>query len=240
MAIKRKISKADYEALSDDRKELYKENPSRKGEYILDMDDPDNELRTALDRTKQEKTELQTKLDEITAKLEELEAKGGDKDKDKKNEVDALEALKKSYETKIAKMTGDATAAAEKSRKQIVKLLADSKASEIATKISKVPKLMSRAIRDRLDVDLSGDEPKLTVLDADGKPSAFTLEDLEQEFVANAEYADIIIASKASGGDTGRGGQGGGNAPLNGKPRLLTELTTAELQQHMLSKVPKD
>lgn len=233
MAIKRKISKADYEALSDERKELYKENPSRKGEYILDMDDADNELRTALDRTKQEKTELQTKLDEITAKLEELEAAGKGNAKDK----DTLETLKASYETKIAKLTGDHTAAITKSQKQIKSLLADSKAKELATKISKSPKLMQRVIRDRLDVDLSGDEPKLTVLDADGKPSAFTLQDLEQELVADAEYADIIIGSKASGGDTGRGGQSGGNAHFNQKPRLLTEMTPQELQQHMASKI---
>ena len=54
MAVKRKISKADYEALSDDKKSFYIENADRKGEYILDMDEDFNkELTTALDNLKE-------------------------------------------------------------------------------------------------------------------------------------------------------------------------------------------
>lgn len=236
MPVKRKISKADYEALSDDRKADYKENPSRRGEYVLDMDDSDNPLLTALETTKAEKQALADKVAELDAKIAELENKKNPTKKDDKDLAD-LEALRTSYEKKISDMTTANTNALSAKDAYIKKVLADSAAADIAGKISKVPKLLARAIRERLDVDFTGAEPKLQVLDSDGKPSAYTLDDLSKEFVANPDYADIIIGSKATGGNSGGGGGAGNPANFNKPAVPLTALGNDELRAHIASKV---
>ena len=233
MAVKRKISKAEYEALSDDKKEFYIENKDRKGEYVLDMDaDFNKELTDAHERVKSENASLKAKNEELTAELA--------TEKDKKQPKDGSvtkedhEAMKNSYEKKLsdaAKASGEVVA---KKDKFIKNSLIDAKALELATKISKAPKLMLPHIKARLSADLDGDDPKTVVLDADGKPSAYTLEDLAQEFVANKDFADIVIGSKASGGNAPSGG--GGNAP-NGNPpnrsASLTDLPADQLVAHI-------
>lgn len=235
MALKRKIKKADFDVLTEERKELYKENPSRRGEYVLDMDDDDdNALKNAYETIKQEKVALQTQLDEANNKVAELE------EASTKNKGKDVDALKASYEKKLSDLKASGEAALNKAHDQIKAVMADSAASAIATKISKLPKLLAKEIRSRLDVDLTGDKPVLTVLDEHGKPSAFSVADLEQEFVANKDYADIIIASKATGGDTGRSAPPQNVGDTNGKPKLLSEMSPAELHAHMATKIPKD
>lgn len=238
MAVKRKISKADYEALSDDKKEFYVENKDRKGEYILDMDaDFNKELTDAHERVKAENASLKTKNEELTAELETEKTKKAPKDGSVTKEDH--DAMKNSYEKKLSdkdKAHGEAIA---KKDKFIKNSLVDAKALELATKISKpsAVKLMLPHVKARLQADLEGDDPKTVVLDADGKPSAYTLEDLSQELVANADFADIVIGSKASGGNAPAGG--GGNAP-NGNPpnnrtASLTDLPAEQLVAHMKS-----
>ena len=214
MAVKRKISKAEYEALSDDKKEFYIENKDRKGEYVLDMDaDFNKELTDAHERVKSENASLKAKNEELTAELA--------TEKDKKQPKDGSvtkedhEAMKNSYEKKLsdaAKASGEVVA---KKDKFIKNSLIDAKALELATKISKAPKLMLPHIKARLSADLDGDDPKTVVLDADGKPSAYTLEDLAQEFVANKDFADIVIGSKASGGNASPRNSAAANRPAS-------------------------
>ena len=52
--------------------------------------------------------------------------------------------------------------------------------------------------------------PIVRVLDANGKPSAMSIEDLEKEISANKAFAPLLVGSNASGagsiGDKSRGG----------------------------------
>lgn len=236
MAVKRKISKSEFEALSDDKKEFYIENKDRKGEYILDLgEDADNPLKAANDRLKQEKTELEDKVNTLTTDLE--------SEKKKKQPADGSvtkddhEAMKASYEKKLTDKDKAHNEVVGKKDSFIKKSLIKDKAVALATEISKAPKLLSRIIEDRLSVDMTGDEPKTVVLDSDGKPSAFTLDDLKQELVANKDFADIIIGTKATGGSA-HSQPGGGSALPSDKPVNLTQLAGADLVAHMKAAHP--
>jgi predicted RNase H-like nuclease (RuvC/YqgF family) len=236
MKLKRKIDKATFDALSDEHKKFYAENSSRRGEYLLDFEDDDeNPLKTAYERTKQEKEGLASQLTELQAKIAELEKKPESKKTDK--DIADLKALETSYEKKIADLTADLTGKLKAKDDYIKTVLADTKAAEIAARISKTPKLLQRALRDRLEVDFSGDVPALKVLDDTGKPSAFSLDDLEKEFVANPDYAAIIIGSKATGGDADKRPGGAGDARFTDKTPLLSAMPVADLKAHMASKI---
>lgn len=236
MPVKRKISKAEYEALSDEKKEFYIENKDRKGEYVVDMDaDFNKELTTALDAVKNDNKTLTDKLAETETAL--TAAKAEKAPKDGSVAKDEHESIVKSLNTKLAKAETDSAAAITKRDAFIRKTLIDSKASELAGKISKAPKLLLPHIKARLSANLDGDEPATVVLDADGKPSAYTLADLEQEFVANKDFADIIVGSKATGGNP-QNAPGGGNALLSEKPAPLSSLSGEALVAHMKATHP--
>lgn len=199
--MKRKLTQAEYDKLSDDDKANYKENASRKGEFLLELeDDESGALTRARDREKQRADDLQAQFDTMKTELDALKA-AGDDDRDnsarKKGDVKALE---ESYKAKIAKLQDDHNKVIETKNKALSKLLVDARADEMATRLSTVPSLLKRVIRERLTADLDGDEPETRVVGTDGKVSAMSLADLEKEILQNKEFASILVGSKASGG----------------------------------------
>jgi hypothetical protein len=54
------------------------------------------------------------------------------------------------------------------------------------------------------------------ILDREGKPSAFTIDDLKKEILANKEFSPILKASNATGGGAS-GARGSGGAGSSGK-----------------------
>lgn len=213
MRLKTKINKEEFDALSDPLKELYKE---QNGSYLLDTDEAE-ELRTANARAREERDEAKRKADEIKARLDALEAERAEEAERRRQEeqenarknkdVDAIEA---SWQAKLDEAKRKSEEAEARLRDQLQTLLVDNKAADLAAEISTAPKLILPHIKARLKAELDGGEVKTRVLDADGKPSALTLDDLKQEFLANDEYAAIIKSSKASGGGASNGNGGGG------------------------------
>ncbi len=179
MAIKFNINKAAYDALSDDMKSNYIAG-DKDGEFILDVSGlPQGEdvgpIKRALDKEKATVKTLKSEKDALQATID---------------AAPDVAALEKKHATEVGKY-----------RSFTEKTLLDGTAKDIATKISTVPALMAKEIKSRLEVDLSGDEPVVKFRGADGKVDpALTAEKLQQEFVANKDYATIIIGSKASGG----------------------------------------
>lgn len=232
MALKKKITKAEYEKLNEVFKAEYIEDGDG---FRLDVDGEEDTgaLKRAKDREAQLRKDAEAKLKEAQ---EQLDALGND-DARKKGDIETLE---KSWKAKLEAEQSAHAATKDKFQGVNKKNLVDAKATEIATKISKVPTLLARVIKDRLTVDFEGDEPTTRVLDAAGKPSALTLEDLQKELVANPDYADIIIASKASGG-AGKPTAKGGGAPANpggnaDKPADLASMKPQDLVAHIEAK----
>lgn len=229
MALKKKLTKEDYDNLSDVLKAEYMTD----GEgYKLDLSDDEDTgpLKRALEREKANSATSKKRLAEVEAELEKL----NESDARKRGDIATLEKqwekkigeTKTEYETRINALTG-----------HIKKSLVDNVASGLAHKISKSPVLLLPHIKNRLVADFEGDEPVTRILGADGKPSNMTLDDLEKEFVANKDFSAIIVGSKASGG-AGGGEQRRktGGASDSDKKLDLSKAKPSELLEHLKSK----
>lgn len=225
MALKRKITKEQFDALNDVIKAEYKE---KDGAYFLDTDDA-SELERANARLKEAKEKAEADLQSVTAERDELKSNAGDKHKD-------IQTLETSWKKKLGETEAQYKDRIGKLEKQMTNSAIESAAMQLASAISKAPKVLLPHIKARLSVDLEGDAPAIKVLDASGKLSASTLDDLRQEFVANQDFADIIIGSKASGSNAmNRNPASNGNAHANNSnnPPNLAKMSPAELSAHV-------
>lgn len=191
MALKLKINKAKYDKLSDDLKAEYKSDGADGYELDVDGIEDTGALRRANDRLKQENKDLSTEVETLTESNKKLESgKAGDVTK-----------LTKKYDGDIANMKAEHEAAIGKRDSFITRTLKSGLAQRIAAALNpKAPKVFVPHLEARITVDSTGDEPKVVILGADGKPSTLTEEQLQQEFVANKDFAGMIVGSKASGG----------------------------------------
>ena len=206
MALKRVIKKAEFDKLNEALQEFYTETGD-KGEYTLDVEGvPDtSKLERSLEREKARFKEAKERADTAEGELQELKDAQTTEQKD-------VARLQKEYKTTVDKLTGDHKTALEKRDNFIRKSMRDTAASEMAREISTVPKIMQKAIAERLHVDFDDDEPRLVILDSEGKPSDIKMEQLKKEFLTNPEYKEIIIASRATGGRAKPGQDKGGPA----------------------------
>lgn len=226
MALKRKISSSDFEKLSKDVQAEYKKSGE---DYLLDIDGDDDvgELRRAKDRIAEENRTLKTERNDYRTKYEEL------RDSAEGRRGEDIRTLENSWKQKLIDAKELHKTELVKRDKFIEKVARENVASEIAGAISKAPKLLLPHILPRITVDMSGDEPATRFLDKDGKISALTADDIKKEFAANADFAAIITATKASGS----GGAGnspslrnGGAMPTNdGQPVMLSKLAPGDL-----------
>lgn len=219
MALKFKITKKDYEALSDDMKNEYVAG-DKDGEFVLDV--------SGLPEP------------EDTGPLQRALEKERNTNKDLKKEVGTLKQQISDFPD-VDKLKSDHEAAIGKYKKFTETSLIDGAALALATKISTAPALLLPHIKSRLVADMEGDTPVTKVIGADGKPSDMTIEKLGEEFVANKDFASIIIASKARGGGTPAPSPGSkpvaGVTPPNGEqPKLLSQMTPAERVAHIQAK----
>lgn len=224
--MKRKISQEVFDKLSDAIKALYKKVGDA---FVLELEDDEGDpeaLKRAKDHEVQARKDAEKKAKELQAKLDALDEDGAKKRGD-------VEALTKSYEEKLAKAMQEAQAKIEAAQKHIRDTMLNATASEIAGKISTTPAIMSRFIRDRLEVDFSGEAPVLRILGADGKLSALTTEDLAKEFTSNKEFASIIKTSQASGSSASRTSNQGRALNKDGESVSFAKLSPKELASHI-------
>lgn len=222
--MKRKLTKVEFETLHAELQKMYK----AEGDiYVLQLaHDPDNdpaELRRARDREK------------ITADSEKARADKAEADLAKINTTTArssgdIDALEKSWQQKLDKQKADADALIAKKDKFIREALVESKATAMAIELAgDNAELLKPHILARLQADnLDSDSPTTRVLDTAGKPSALSLEDLQKEFVANKKFSAIIIASKASGGATGKQNVSANGGAGRSSEKKFSELSEAE------------
>lgn len=173
---------------------------------FIDTEDP-AKLKRAKDHEKaqrqqaeQKATQLGERITAMEAELDEVRKSGGN-----------TSALEKSYQQKIDRMKADYEGQLGGLRGSLEGLLVDNVASSVASKISTAPDVILPHIRQRLKAETGEDGKASTrVLDKNGQPSAMTVEELAQEFVANPSFSAIIIGSKGSGGGASGSGAGGG------------------------------
>jgi hypothetical protein len=239
MAIKRKLTKAEYDALSESNKALYKVDPKKAEQYIVDLDGDDepNDDAAALKRAKDRETENARLLREENAALK-AEKAAKEKELAELGDVDAkkrgdIETLTKSWQKKLEATQAEGAAKLGKRDTFLTKTLRDNVALQLANDISTAPKLLLPHIAARLSVDLDGDEPRTVILDGDGKVSALNIDDLRKEFLANKDFASILTGSKGSGSGAAKPPVvkpgGAGAVDPNQKPPLLTSMQPKDL-----------
>lgn len=188
MALKKKISKAEFEKLADHLKTEYVE---RGDGYILDLEGDD-----VLERAKEHEKELRKAAEAEAKQLKERLATMDDEGMRKRGDIEALD---KSWGEKLAAREKELNEKLGKRDSHLKGTLVDAVAQKIASTISTSPSLIMPHIKSRLVADLDGETPMTKVLDKNGQLSALTIEELQNEFVTNPEFGAIIIGSKATG-----------------------------------------
>lgn len=206
MSLKSKITKEVFEKLADGLKAEYKVNANDVNEYVLDVEglEDTGALKRAKDRETETAKAEKIRADKAEADLAEFKKSGA------RNTGDIV-ALEKSWKEQADAKEATAKAETKVVKQKLAKVMRDDVALQIATRISTKPNLILPHVMARLKAEIPDDGDPLTrVLDKEGKPSALTISQLEQEFIADADFAGIIVASRASGGgasgDQNRGG----------------------------------
>jgi rRNA maturation endonuclease Nob1 len=225
MALKSKLSQADYDALPDHFKPEYEQSGT---DWLLQTDEL-TELRGAKKREKDRADALQAQVDAANAKVAEADRLAAEAAAEAARKANDIPTLEKSWDEKVkaTKAEGDARVAA--TNKKLEQLLVDNKALEIASAIATdagAAKLLLPHVKARLKAETEGDIAITRVLDVDGKPSAMSIDDLQKEFVANKDFGAIIKASNATGGGAASNPGGGNGGGASGKK--LSEMSEKE------------
>jgi hypothetical protein len=202
---------------------LYAEDEAGGFRLVVEGLDDAAELKRAKDHEKARRKEVERQLKELQ------DAKTAEAEKARKAHEDALskagdvDALIKSWEKKHA--DGLAAKDAEyqprltKLESTIRRVFVSEKAQAIANEIavSGSASVLVDHIAKRLRAEDRDGDYVTIVVDAEGKASALTLDDLKKEFVGNKAFAPVIAGSKGSG--SGAGGAKGGGAAVGTQKR---------------------
>ena len=161
---------------------------------------------------------LKTKVDELLKETK--EAKKARKDAEEKAAQEAEElarkggdvaALEKSWQAKLDKAAAEAQKTIDSLNGSITTMTVDNVAVRIANEIAVQGSadILIPHIKSRLGVELRDGQHVTVVRDAQGKPSAATLDELKTEFSTAPAFAPVIVGSKATGGGANGGGKGG-------------------------------
>lgn len=236
MALKAKLD--TIEGLSADVAREYKvvEEGGRKF-YTLDVegaylhDEDIGPLKRAKDYEKKGRVEAETKLKEATALVE---AAKEELDQMRRGAIPKgdVEKLEGSWKEKLAAAKAESEGRLQKAQSTLQKLLVDNVAQSIASKISTAPDLILPHVKARLTAEDTSDGFVTRVLDREGKPSAFTLEELQKDLATDKRFGAIIIGSKASGGGAA-GGDDRGGAPVVDPNFDINKATPKQLAAHI-------
>ncbi|MEQ2018685.1 hypothetical protein ABLB90_19465 [Photorhabdus bodei] len=186
-----KLTKEEFDVLDDSQKASYKE---AGGVYQLQIegmpDIPDvsgleKKVNELLSEKKAEQEKRRVAEEAAKKAAEEQARKNGD-----------IEALEKSWSEKLSAREKELLSQIDEKDSSLRTLLVDNVAQSLATRLAgDSAAIIVPHIKARLTVE----DGKTRVLDAESKPSAATLEDLEKEFRNNKLFAPIVIGSKATG-----------------------------------------
>jgi len=201
-----KLETDSLDTIDEPLRGLYEE---KEGKFRLKVDGLPNDEglkkknQELLDELKGFKRTQKEKDDQLAKEREELLAKNGD-----------VEALRKSYEDKIGKLSTEFGEKEKSYQQQLQRLTVGQAATTLAAELAIPGHAMALLphIQPRLAMELREGVPVTVVIGLDGKPSAMTIEELKAELAATQVLAPLIAASKAAGGGASGGGNGGGAA----------------------------
>jgi len=232
--LKLKIDKSGFDSLSDELKAMYKadgDSYSLQVDGISDLEkkakkhDIEVEHRkNAENKVKDLETEVSTlTADKSTMSVELEKAKANATDG--KNFDDLEKSFQDKFDLEVARIRKEEVDPLKAENESINADLHDTKivsnaqtiAAKIAVDETTLPILAERiAKRLTLEKTESG-KSKAVVLDADGKMSAASFDDLAKEFNDSPQYARLVKGNQSSGGGA-NGGENNGNSGANNQP----------------------
>lgn len=176
-----------------------------------------------LTEAKEAKKRLRAFEEQAEREKAELLAKSGD-----------VTAIRTSYEEKLAKQKAEFEAQLSGLSGQLQGLTVGQTATALAAELA-LPgsaEVLLPHIKSRLGMEMREGMPTTVVLGKDGKPSAMTLDEFKAELMANAAFAPLLAASKATGGGASGGGKGGGAAGKTLSRQQFASLNAAQKAAH--------
>ncbi len=224
-----KLEADNLDAIDEPLRSLYEEKDGKfrlKVEGIPDAEGLKKKNNELLDELKGYKRAQKEKEDALAKEREELLAKSGD-----------VEALRKSYDEKMTKITTDYSTREQNYQQQLQKLTVGQTATTLAAELAipgSAPVLLPH-IQARLSMEIRDGVPVTVVIGKDGKPSALTIDDLKSELAAEPAFAPIIAASKAAGGGASGSGNGGGAAKKAVTRSQFDQMNAVQRMEHLKS-----
>lgn len=240
MAVKAIVQTLD--GIPDHLKTEYKPIEGGTG-FFLDAEDIEahprvGALKRAKEREATEATSAKAALKAATEAFEALKAEheklAGEFDERLRTAVGSksedLAKLDEKWGSKLKKAVDEASTKISQRDAALNKLLVEGKAREIVSKMNPadpdyVDVILPHVIR-RLGVELVGEEGRTVVLDADGKRSADTIEELTEHFRVDKRFAPLLTGSKATGGSAN-----GGNGKNPGSAGSINLATATEAEK---------
>ena len=172
------------------------------------------ELSKGIDSLKHKNEELLTETKAAKAARREAEERAKAEADELARKNGDVSALERSWQEKLSKEKTDLQKVIDTLQGSITTMTVDNVASRLASDIA-VPgsaDLLIPHIKARLAAEQRDGQFVTVVRDAQGNPSAASIDDLRNEFTTNPAFAPVIVGSKATGGGATGGGKGGGAA----------------------------
>lgn len=208
----------------------------KDGKFVLGIEGlPQQEDVSGL---KAKNAELLAEKKEIERKAREAEDAARLEREEAARKSGNVEELERSWTEKFTRREAELTGTLEQERATLSGQIRDLTVGRTATDIASALAVQGSAkallphIERRLSVEQRDGKPVVVVLDAQGKLSAATLDELKAEIANDVAFAPLIAGSKASGG--GAGGAGGGG----GAPKGNIGGTKSERQAAIASRFP--
>jgi len=203
----------EFNSLQDDEKKLYADDG--KGKYTRNEEAYSAYLESRIEEQeglKRNYGRLNEDVKKLRAKAQEYEdAKKKAEDEAKAAaEAKELEARKSAndfegFKASVQKIHADELAAARLESERLLKIIdkktVQAEVSRLAAELA-IPgcaKLLEPHIRERLRAKYTDGDVTVEVLDEQGRPTAFTIDDLKKEFASSQDFSHIINGSRASG-----------------------------------------
>lgn len=218
-----KITKEEFDNLSDELKALYKED----GDSFVIAIEGMPEQQESKDNGKEK--ELAQQLQDLQSKYDQMIAEQAEKEEQNAQDNGDFESLYKSSEQKREELAQrikeiEAERANEKRDSAITKLVSENKI------IDEFKPLISKHFADRVMYK----DGKLVVTDKEGNPTVSTLDDLVSE--AKSTFPSMFSGSGATGG----GAIGGDSKPVHKKLDEYTAEERAKLPGDELERLTKE
>ena len=214
--LKFKISKEEYQKLSEAKQELYKEV---NGEFKLDVEGDDNDLaglKTHAEKLLEEKKLESEKRKKLEAQLAEIELQKKEDEQKSLLEQGEFDKLLEQNKQDFAEKEKKLLERAEKLEGQMKQSMIEAETTKVATELAGDNALLILPhLKDRFEVVDKDGVLSVIIKDATGLPNpAMTNDKLIEEFKANDIYKPILKGRDSSGGGAG-GGTGGNGSDVS-------------------------